>query len=70
MFFYFLLWQPFCAVERNDFSNFGRESSKPHFYGIILKSVNWSGKRCHLNVFFSIFSSGGHFVLWSEAERF
>ena len=49
---------------RNDFSNFGRRSPKEHFCEISLKSVLWSGKRCHLKGF-SIASSGGHLVQWS-----
>ena len=32
-----------------------------HFCKIILKSIYWSTRRCHLKVFFSNFSSGGHF---------
>ena len=51
-------------MEQNDFSNFGRGSPKEHICGIILKSVHWSRKRCHLKVF-SIFSSGGNFVKWN-----
>ena len=59
--FYFKLWQPFCSAEWNDFSTFGKGSSKKHFCEIILKSGHWSRKRGHFKVF-SIFSSGGHFV--------
>ena len=47
------------------FSNFGRGSPKEHFCAIILKSDHWPWSRCCLKffvVFFSIFSSGGHFV--------
>ena len=43
------------------FSNFGRGSLKEHFSEIILKSGHWPRRRCCL-MFFSIFSSGGHFV--------
>ena len=42
-------------------SNFGTESSKEHFCGIILKSAYWPWRRCRFTCF-SIFSSGGHFV--------
>ena len=42
---------PFRSVERNDFSNFGKGSTKQHFCEIILKSVHGSRRRCHLNVF-------------------
>ena len=28
--FYFKLWRPFCSLERNRFSYFGRGSSKQH----------------------------------------
>ena len=38
-------------------SNFERGSPKEHFCEIILKSGHWPSKG-----FFSIFSSGGHFV--------
>ena len=51
-------------MERNHFNNFGRGSPKEHFCGIILKSGHWPKRRCHLKLFFffSIFSSGDHFV--------
>ena len=52
-------------MERNDFSNFGSGSPKEHFREIILKSVYWPRRRCHLKVF-SIFRSGSHFVQWSR----
>ena len=35
-FFLFLALVPFCSVERNDFSNFGRMSLKKHFCEIVL----------------------------------
>ena len=35
--------------------------SLEHFCEIILKSVHWPSRRCHLR-FFPIFSSGSHFV--------
>ena len=38
-------------MQRNDFSNSGRGSPKKHFCEIILKSVYWSRRRCHLKVF-------------------
>ena len=47
----FYLWQPFCSVERNDFSNIGRGLPKKYFYEIILKLGLWSRRRCHLKVF-------------------
>ena len=50
VFFYFSLWQPFCSVEQNDFSNFSRGSPKEHFYEIIWKSGYWSKRRCHLKI--------------------
>ena len=56
-------------MEWNAFSNFGRGSPKEHFRKIILKSVQWSRRRCHLKVF-SIFSSGCHFVLTVEQNNF
>ena len=37
-------------MEWNNFSNFGRESTKKHFYKIILKSDHWPTMRCHLKV--------------------
>ena len=39
-----------------------RGSVKEHFCEIILKADHWPKRKCCLNVFFSIFSSGGHFV--------
>ena len=60
-FFYFKLWWPFCSVEQNHFSNFGKESPKEHFCEIILKSGDWSRSRCPLKVFL-FFSCGRHFV--------
>ena len=38
-------------MERNDFSNFDRRLPRENFYEIILKSVHWSRRRCHLKVF-------------------
>ena len=52
----------FVHWDRKIFSNFGRGSPKEHLREIILKLVHWSRRRCCLRVFFSIFSSGGHFV--------
>ena len=63
-FFYSKLGQPFCSAEWNDFSNFGRRSPKEHFCEIILKSVHWSRRQCHLKVF-SIFGSGSQTFQWS-----
>ena len=48
-------------MEQNHLSNFGRKSFKEHVYETILKLGHWPTSRCRLNVFFSIFSSGGHF---------
>ena len=50
------------------FRNFGRGSPKEH--KIILKLGHWPARICHLSfkVFFSIFSSGGHFV--QRAKQF
>ena len=42
-------------------SNVRRGSSKEHSCEIISKSINWLRRRC-LKFFFSIFSSGCHFV--------
>ena len=53
--FLFLLWQPFCSVEQNDFSNLGRGSPKEHFCEIIWKSDHWSKRRCHIKI--SLFSA-------------
>ena len=52
-------------MEPNHFSSFGNYSIKKHFCEIILKSGNWSRRRCHLKAF-SSFSSGGHFVEGNE----
>ena len=55
-------------MEQNGFSTFGRGSPKEYFCEIILKSVHWSSRRCHLQVF--IFSSGGHFVQRNDFSNF
>ena len=47
---YFKLCRPFCSAERNDFSNFGKESSEEHFCEIILKLEHWPRRRCRLKV--------------------
>ena len=46
-----MLWQPFCSVEQNHFSNFGRGSPKEHFCEIILKLGYWPRRRYRLKVF-------------------
>ena len=49
VFFFFLLFLALVAifsVKRNNFSNFGRESSKEHFLKIILKSGHWPRRKC------------------------
>ena len=61
-FFYFKLWWPFYSAEQNHFSNFGKRALEEHFCEIILKSGHKPGRRWPLKVFFSIFSSGSHFV--------
>ena len=52
----------FFSAERKHFNKFGRGSPKDHFCEMILKSSHWPRRRCRLFLFFSIFSSGGHFV--------
>ena len=61
-FFCFKLWWPFCSVERNDFSNFGRGHQKT-FLGnyfemgpLVQEEMSFKG--------FSFFSFGCHFVQW------
>ena len=49
-------------MDQNHFSNFGRGSYKEHFYESILKLGYWPTRRCRYKFFFSIFSSGGHFM--------
>ena len=70
--FFFYLWRPFYLVERIDFSNFGKGSHKEHFCEIIImKSVHWSRRRCHLKVFLFFFSiSGSNFGKESHKQRF
>ena len=56
LFFYFIVWRPFCSAAQNhfsgfDFSGFDKGSPKKHFCEIILKPSQWS-----------IFSSGAYFV--------
>ena len=65
-FFLFFL-AALCSVERNDFCNFGRGSSKEHFCEIILKSVHWSRRRCHLKIFIFLALAA---ILLNGAERF
>ena len=62
---YFQFWWPFCSVERNDFSNFGRRLSKDNFYDIILKSLHWSRRRCHFTVVLLLAQAA---ILFSVAE--
>ena len=45
----FLLWMPFCLVERHHFSNFGRGSLKKHSSKIISKSIDQFRGRCLLS---------------------
>ena len=55
--FFFLLILALVALfsaERNDFGNFGRGSTKEHFYDIILKSRHWP-RRCRFKGFFFLF---------------
>ena len=66
-FFLFLALAASLFSGRNDFSNFGRRSPKEHFCEISLKSVLWSGKRCHLKVFLLLALAA---ILFSGAERF
>ena len=60
-FFYFKRWWQFCSAEQKHISNFGIGSPKKHSCEIILKSGHKS-RRAVNEGFFSIFSSGGHFV--------
>ena len=56
------LWQPSCSSERNGLSNVARGSPKDHSCEIISKSVHLLRRRRFKVCFFSIFSSGCHFV--------
>ena len=56
----------FLALAKH-FSNFDRGSPKEHFCEIILKSVHWLRRRCHLKVFQILALAT---ILLSEAERF
>ena len=59
--FLFISWQPFCSMEWNCLSNFGRGLAKEHFCEIISKSVHrFSRLSCLKKI--SIYSPGGHFV--------
>ena len=63
---YFLeLWQPLCAVERNQLCNFGRRHHEEQFSEIILNLEQWVRGRCCLKIFL-IWSSGSPFVQWSK----
>ena len=64
-FFYFQLWSSFYAARRNTLSNFGWGPPKELSYKIWLKYAQWLPRTCCLK-FFSVFSSGGHFVQQSR----
>ena len=49
------------------FKQFGRVSPKEHFCEIILKSIHWSRRRCHLKVFLFLALAA---ILFSGAKRF
>ena len=49
------------------FSNFGRETLNEYFCEIILKSVHWSWRRCHLKMFLFLALVA---ILFSGADRF
>ena len=65
--FFFLLWRQFCSADWTGFSNFDNGSLKKHFCEIILKSVHWSMRKCHLNVFLFLALVT---ILFSEMEIF
>ena len=48
----FSIWWPFCSMERNHLSNFGRGLAKEHFREIISKSVHRFSSRSCLKLFF------------------
>ena len=49
---YLELWKPFCSVERNYLSNFGRRYQEEQFCEIILNLGQWF-RRCLLKDFLS-----------------
>ena len=53
-------------MERNDFINFGRGSTKKDFCEIILKLGHCPRRRCHLNIFFLFLALAA--ILFSGAE--
>ena len=57
---------PFCSVEWNHFTNFGRASLKEHFCEIILQSGHWPRRYC-LQVFLFLALVA---ILFSGAEPF
>ena len=50
-FSFFLALAATYSVEQTDFDIFGRRRIRAHFCEIILKSVHWSRRRCHLKDF-------------------
>ena len=63
----FQLWPPFCAVEQNVLSNFGRGPPKELSYPDWLKSARGLWRRCCLQLFISVALAT---ILCTEVEQY
>ena len=63
---YLELWWPFCSAGQNHLCNFDVGYQEQQFCGITI-NLNQLFRRCHLKVFFLIWSSGSPPVQWSGA---
>ena len=61
---YLELWWPFCSAGQNYLCNFDVGYQEEQFCGIFI-NLNQLFRRCHLKVFFLIWSSGSPPVQWS-----
>ena len=61
---YLELWRPFSSAGQNHLCNFDRGYQEEQICGIII-NLNQLFRRCHLKVFFLIWSSGSPPVQWS-----
>jgi hypothetical protein len=64
-FSYLLLWWPFCEAKWNVPAKCTPRDGTDHSCNILLKSRAQPIYLCNRTIFFSIWSSGGHFVQWS-----
>ena len=70
VFFFFSSGGLFVQQSGNDFSKLCKGAHKEHFCEIILKSNNWSKRRCRLKVVFFFIFLALAASLFSGVERF